>query len=205
MLMIGALLANIIIVILEFYALGHINGKRNILKYYTYLQNLLALIASLIFTVFGIIGMVFNRQIPEFVKGFRYIATCGLVATMFIFITFLGNGRKIAITDKDFCGGFSPKMANAILHYVCPLLSLISFVLLEREIPLCNGIWTGIVAIPSCAYWVIYLILSVTKKWEEPYQFSSPGKGNKFLDHLLYFILPLSFIAISFILWNAQF
>ena len=33
-----ALFINIVIVIFELYTLGHIKGKLNILKYYTYLQ-----------------------------------------------------------------------------------------------------------------------------------------------------------------------
>ena len=49
-------------------------------------------------------------------------------------------------------------MANIILHYICPILSLVSFLLFEREIKISNGIWTAIVAIPSCIYWITYII-----------------------------------------------
>ena len=53
--------------------------------------------------------------------------------------------------------------ATADKYGNCPILSLVSFVLFEREIPLSNGIWTSIVAIPSCLYWMIYIVLSLTK------------------------------------------
>ena len=197
-----AFIINLIIIICEFLTLGHIRGKRNILKYYTYLQNFIGLIVSLIFCICLIICIVSDRTIPEFVKGLRYTATCGLLATMLIFIAFLGAGKKIQITEEDFLFGFSPKTANIILHYICPILSLVSFVLFEREITLSNGIWTGIVAIPSCIYWIIYTVLSVTKLWEEPYNFASQGEKNNIGEILSILLIPLSFIAISFILWN---
>lgn len=199
-----AFIINLIIAICEFITLGHIRGKRNILKYYTYLQNFIALIVSLIFCICLIVCIVSGRTIPEFVKGLRYVATCGLLATMLVFVTFLGAGKKISITEDDFLFGFSPKTANIILHYICPILSLVSFVLFEREIHLSNGIWTGIVAIPSCIYWIIYIVLSVTKRWEEPYNFASQGEKSNMGEILSVLLIPLSFIAISFVLWNVK-
>ena len=202
--LIAAFIINVIIIICEFRTLGHIRGKRNILKYYTYLQNFIGLIVSFIFCICLIVCIVSDRTIPEFVKGLRYTATCGLLATMLIFIAFLGAGKKIQITEDDFLFGYSPKTANIILHYICPILSLVSFVLFEREITLSNGIWTGIVAIPSCIYWIIYIVLSVTKLWEEPYEFESKGEKNNIGEILSVLLIPLSFIAISFVLWNIQ-
>lgn len=199
-----ALFVNFIIVICELYTLEQIKEKRNIFKYYTYLQNLLALIVSLIFSVILIVCMATDRVVPEYVKGLRYIATCGLVATMFIFIAFLGAGKKISITQDDFLFGCSPKIANYILHYICPILSLLSFVLFERELPLSDGIWTSIAAIPSCLYWIIYIVLSATKSWEEPYNFSSQGDKSSLSEYLPFLLIPLSFIAFSFILWNVR-
>ena len=199
-----ALFINLIIVICELYTLGHIRSKWNILKYYTYLQNFLTLIVSVIFSIFLIEDMVCGRTIPEFVKGMRYVATCGLVAAMFIFIVFLGAGKKIAITEDDFLFGFSPQKANAVLHFICPILSLVSFVFGEREIHLSNGIWTGLAAIPSCIYWITYITLSVTKLWKEPYDFESQGEKSNAPAILSVLLIPLSFIAISFVLWNVK-
>lgn len=195
---------NLIIIFFEFLALVHIRGKRNILKYYTYLQNFLALIASIVFSVCLIVCLISGRAMPEFARGFRYVATCGLTATTLVFVVFLGAGKKIAITEDDFLQGFSPKTANIILHYICPILSLVSFVLFEREIELSNGIWTAIVAIPSCLYWISYFILSAAKLWDEPYDFASCGKKNNICEIMSVLLIPLSFIAISFVLWNVK-
>ena len=202
--LITALIINTVIVISEFVTLGHIRGKQNILKYYTYLQNFLALIASLIFSVCSVVCLISGRAIPESIRGLRYVATCGLLATMFMFIVFLGSGKKIAITEDDFLPGFRPVTANIIFHYICPILSSVSFLLFEREITVSNGIWTAIAAVPSCVYWIAYMILSLTNAWDEPYNFASPGKNGKIWDILSVFLIPFSFIGISFILWNMK-
>ena len=196
-----ALFINLIIIILELYTLVHIRRKTDILKYYTYLQNLLELFVSCVFCISLIVCMVYSREIPEFVRGLRYVATCGLAAAMFTFLTVLGAGKKIAITEDDFHKRLSPRFANAVLHYVCPILSLVSFLFFERELLLADGIWTSIAAIPSCLYWIIYIILSVTKSWEEPYAFMTQGAKSKLQEVLTFFLLPISFIAISFVLW----
>ncbi len=195
-----ALLLNVVIVLCEVYVLGHIKKKINILKYYTYLQNLFGFLSSMIM----IVGILREDTPEEYAKGFRYIATCGLVATTFIFVTFLGAGKKVALTDEDFLSGCTAKTANTILHYLCPALALMSFVFFEREINLSNGIWTSLAAAPSCVYWIMYAILSATKLWEEPYRFDYGRKNGKLFEVLTYILIPLSFIAISFVLWTVK-
>ena len=194
-----ALILNIILIGLELKVLISIKGKRNILKYYTYLQNFLSLITSIIFSLCLIFCLSSKKSIPEFIKGLRYVSTCGLLATSFIFLIFLRKENKNVITQDDLLFNFNPKLANIILHYLSPLLSLVSLVFFEQVIILTNGIWTALVAIPSCLYWLVYLILSATKKWDEPYEFSTK---NKFIEVLTFILIPISFIVISIILWN---
>ena len=80
-----------------------------------------------------------------------------------------------------------------------------SFVVFERQLPLTQSIWTGLTAVPSCLYWVVYLILSAAKLWKEPYDFTpANGRKNAFLEVLTMAALPLSYILISFILWNIK-
>lgn len=194
-----ALILNIILIGLELMVLISIKGKRNILKYYTYLQNFLSLITSIIFSLCLIFCLSSKESIPEFIKGLRYVSTCGLLATSFIFLIFLRKENKNVITQDDLLFNFNPKLANIILHYLSPLLSLVSLVFFEQVIILTNGIWTALVAIPSCLYWLVYLILSASKKWDEPYEFSTK---NKFIEVLTFILIPISFIVISIILWN---
>ena len=160
-----ALIINILIIILESYTLIKLKRKTDIFKYYTYLQNLIALVVSYIFVFYLLLNLINNNIIPEYTRGLRYIATCGLVSTTFIFVFFLEAGKKLSITEDDFKKGLSPKLGNMILHYICPLLSTVSFIFFEKEILLNNGIWTLIVALPSCLYWIVYILLWTTKKW----------------------------------------
>ena len=197
--LIVAVILNLILIGLELIVLISIKGKKNIFKYYTYLQNFLSVITSLIFSFGTIFCLSVSESIPEFIKGLRYISVCGLLATSFIFLIFLRKENKNVITQDDLLFNFNPKLANIILHYLSPLLSLVSLVFFEQVIILTNGIWTALVAIPSCLYWLVYLILSASKKWDEPYEFSTK---NKFIEVLTFILIPISFIVISIILWN---
>ena len=195
--LIVAVILNLILIGLELIVLISIKGKKNIYKYYTYLQNFLSIITSLIFSFGTIFCLSVSESIPEFIKGLRYISVCGLLATLFIYLIFLR--KENSITQDDLLFNFNPKIANIILHYLAPLLSLVSLVFFEQEIILTNGIWTALVANPSCLYWLVYLILSATKKWDEPYKISAK---NKFIEVLTFILIPISFIVISIILWN---
>lgn len=201
-----SLLLNLIIVGCEIWTLSKIREKINIIKYYTFLQNFLALIISSIFSVYLIMNIFREGTIPEFIKGMRYIATCGLISTMFIYVVFLSSKNKNLMSEKDFVSNFSPKKANFILHYFCPVISLLSFVIFERQIILTQSEWTGYVAIPSCLYWIIYAILSANNLWEEPYDLTSTmeKKKNNLIEILVMIAIPLSFILISYILWNIK-
>ena len=90
-----ALLLNIVVICCEIYTLKNIKNKIDILKYYTYLQNFLALIVSMIFCIFIIINIFFNIVIPEFISGLRYIATSGLTATTLIYVVFLSRNNNL--------------------------------------------------------------------------------------------------------------
>ena len=201
-----SLLLNLIIVGCEIWTLSKIRKKINIIKYYTFLQNFLALIISSVFSVYLIMAIFLNGTIPEFIKGMRYIATCGLIATMFIYVVFLSSKNKNLMSEDDFISDFNPKKAIFILHYFCPVISLLSFVIFERQIILTQSEWTGYVAIPSCLYWIIYAILSATNLWEEPYDLTSTKgkKKNKLIEISVMIAIPLSFILISYILWNIK-
>ena len=203
--LIVALVINLIILICETYVLIKVRRKRNIFKYYTFLQNFLTAIVSAVFIVYLILNILFSYQIAEYVKGMRYVSSCGLITTTIIYVLFLSSNNKNKLSDEDFVK-INPKIANVLLHYLCPVLSLLSFVIFEREIPLTNSIWTGLVALPSALYWLVYLILSLTKLWEEPYDLSSKKNGVKgvLLEIFTFILIPIIFIFVSFLLWQIK-
>lgn len=196
-----ALISNITLCACEIYVLNKLKRKNDIFKYYTYLQNFLSLAAGAVFTVCLATSLFTGRAVPEFARGLRYIASCGLLAAMLTYIVFLSNGKN-QLTEEDF-NAVSPQKANFILHYFCPLLSLLSFAAFERSLPLADPIWTSLAAVPSILYWIVYFILSAFKLWKEPYDFSS-DKKSAVPEALIFVLIPVSFIAISFILWQIQ-
>lgn len=202
--LVTALIVNLLIIILEVLVLIKVKKKVDIFKYYTYLQNFLTLIVSIVFSIFSIISLINKTEVNENIKGLRYSVTCGLVSTSLIYALFISKNKDNIMNENDF-NNFNPKLANLILHYIVPFLSLISFVLFERQIVLENSIWTILCAIPSILYWIVYLLLSITHLWKEPYNFSNnDGKKNSFLEVITFIIIPVSFILISIILWNVM-
>lgn len=202
--MIMVFLLNLIIIISEIYVLSRLKNKIVVFKYYTYLQNFICLIVSSLFLVYLVGDILFNMVIPEYVRGLRYIVSTSLLFASIIYSVFLSSNKNNRISDKDFIG-ISGKKANMILHYLCPMLSLVSFIWFERSISLDNSIWTLLVIIPSCLYWVIYLVLSICKVWVEPYDFSNKkGKKNVIFDILSVVSIPFIFVLISFIIWNLR-
>ena len=73
----------------------------------------------------------------------------------------------------------------------------------ERGTVLTDSEWTGYAAIPSCIYWAIYIILTVTHLWIEPYGLtaSRTEKKNHIVGILLLLAIPASFILISYVLY----
>ena len=182
-----------------------LKNKLSIFRYYTFLNSFIALIVSFIFSIFLINNIIYNNLVPEYIKGLRYVATCGLVATMIIYKLFLSNKSQNLISSDDFKAKTNLQKTNIIIHYVCPIISLVSFIFFERQIELLNSKWTLYTAIPSCLYWSVYLILSTLKLWEEPYDFSNNSKkNNQFKEMITYIGIPILFIVLSYILWNIK-
>lgn len=203
--LIVALVFNLIILICEIYVLIKVRRKRNIFKYYTFLQNFLTAIVSAVFIVGLILNILFSYQITEYIKGMRYVSCCGLVTASIIYVLFLSSNNKNKLSNEDFVK-LSTKTANVLLHYLCPVFSLLSFIVFEREITLTNSIWTGLAPLPSCLYWLVYLILSLTKLWEEPYELASKINGVKglLLEIFTLILIPIVFILVSFLLWQIK-
>lgn len=200
-----AFLLNLFLVLTEGATFLKVKNKLNILKFYTFLQNFIALLISVLFCGFAVREFLGYGTVPEFVKGLRYTATCGLAATMFVFAIFLAPRFKSGKSKShtDLFGGLDPKKANLLLHYLCPILSMVSFLFFERGTVLTDSEWTGYAAIPSCTYWVIYILLTGTHLWKEPYGLtaSRTEKKNHFIGILLLIAIPAFFILLSYVLY----
>lgn len=180
-----------------------LKNKKDIVRYYTYLQNALALGVSAVFCVSVVLSFLGIAPVPEWVRGLRYITTTGLCFTAAIYYAVLlpGKDNKNALSEEDFIRGYSPKTANFALHIFCPLCSLVSFAVFERSIPLTASYWTAFAALPSALYWCMYALLSALHLWQEPYTFTEK-KGASGV--LIFILIPFAYVLISFVLWNIR-
>lgn len=195
-----ALIINILIIVSEVYVLSKVKKKKDIIKYYTFINNLLCLIISIVFVI-GLVLYVLNYNYLDIIRGLRYVVTCNMMSVMIMYLLFIGNDKNNRLCNNDFINCFNYKIGNLFVHYICPLLSFISFIFFERDIYISNSIWTTIAAVPSILYWIVYGFLSSFKLWDEPYQFSS---NNKIVDIIKILLIPIIFIGISFVLWNIK-
>ena len=201
-----SLIANVLLLAIQTWALCGIRNKRNIFKYYTYLQNFISILVSTFFVIAVAADCMNVPRLLTAAKGFRYVATCGLVVTMFVF-TFLSitcRADKNRILCSDCKPGYPYRLVNIVLHYIAPVLAVISFLWFEKPIVLTDSLWTAIVAIPSILYWAAYLILTVTKKWDEPYNFSvSKSKAVNDIAQVSFVLLfAVLFVFTSILLWE---
>ncbi len=200
------LIANALLLAIQTWALCGIRNKRYLFKYYTYLQNFISILVSTFFVIAIVADCMNFPRLLTAAKGFRYIATCGLAVTMFVF-TFLSitcREDKNRIGRTDCKPGYPYRLVNIVLHYIAPVLAVISFLRFEKPIVLTNSLWTAIVAIPSILYWTAYLILTVTKNWVEPYSFSvSKSKAVNDIAQVAFVLLfAVSFVFTSILLWE---
>jgi len=184
--------------------LSKLASKTDILKYYTYLSNAIALVTSVVFIAVTFLNMFRGNTTPLWLKGIRFCATYMLVTTMFVFSVILLPRHKSGnlITASDFTSGLDPNLANLLLHYLCPLISVCSFLLLERQPVLAGSEWTLYGALPTIVYWSAYLLLTATRLWKDPYGLSTENQGvSSKSDTLLFLLIPILSMGLDYLLW----
>lgn len=186
---------NIIIILLELYVFKSIKRKKDIFKYYTFYQNLLLFLASIIYLVFMNINL-------DIARGVRYIATTGALTAAIIYFTLLSNNKKNRIQKKDVNKKYNPNFINFLVHGLCPALALLNTCYFESK-PYynVNDIWTALASLPSIIYAIYIMYFTITKKWDEPYEFKSK---NKFTSILSIVLIPIIFIFISYFVWQCM-
>ena len=120
--------------------------------YYTIISNILSAVASLLVLVFGL---------KYFVEVVRYLSVCLMVMTFFVTACILMPLSK----------GTRPFLykGNGLLHhFICPGLSVISYVFFENHVPM-HWMWLPVAV--TLAYGVIMVLLNHLGKVDGPYPF----------------------------------
>lgn len=164
-----ALILNIILVI--FGLIGVILASKeieNIFLFYTEDSNILAIISSLLFAIFLIVKKDI-KHIPTWVCTFRYVATCCLSVTMIVVITILIPSDNISYFDG--IKHFMLEGSMLFHHFLCPVISFISFTMFEgnEKLNKKKTIWFAI--IPTFIYGLLFTVLNILRIVDGPYPF----------------------------------
>ena len=139
-------------------------------RWYTQLSNLLMEIAACVWLFF----LLSRREAPRWVVRLKYTATCCITLTFFtvffIFIPMAGLSSWRLLL-------FGPR--GIFTHTLCPLISILTFVLIERDQPITRHD-TLLALVPTALYTLVLMPLCYFKLVEPPYPFLNV-RGQGFL------------------------
>ena len=165
-----AVLANLAIVLMEAWANLALWNQHPVFKdlviFYTHQSNFLALIASALFVLFGTVALFRDGRIPRLVKVFRLMCAVQLYITFIVVL--VGLGPMTALAGGDLFAMYGGPMF--VMHLMGPIVSLVSFVLLEGTPRLTLG--DAFLAIQyTWIYSIVMVILNAVGKVDGPYPF----------------------------------
>ncbi len=159
---------------------------RKLFRYFTMLSNLLSAAASIAVVIAWLCG-----GLPVWVQLLKFAGTAAVTVTMLTVLLLLA---PLSHEWKDFLSG-----AQLLMHLICPLLAIVSFLVFEKTRPMTAwAIAVGVapVALYGILYWYKVIFVPEERKWPDIYSFTRIGKWP------LICLLMLSGTAlISFALW----
>lgn len=195
-----SLVLNFIVLLLEIIGLiwNFTIDQFDSLKYYTEDSNILAFIVSLIFVIIGFILLKSKEPVmPKWVKYFRYISvTCLTVTFSVVLFVFPSMTTGLPALKKMMLEG--PMLFH---HFLCPVISLISFTLFEEELGF--SVKTVFIAvIPTIFYAILSSILNIARVLDGPYPFLKVYEQSIGVS-VLWFVVICggAFLLASIILW----
>ena len=120
--------------------------------YYTFISNAISAVASLLVLVFGL---------KYFVEVIRYLSVCMMVMTFFVttcILIPLSKGRL----------KFLYKGSGLFQHFICPVLSVVTYVFFENRVP---TYWAWLPVVVTLAYGVTMVLINNAGKVDGPYPF----------------------------------
>ena len=153
------IILNLLIVIFEIIGFILVFNELGIsaMEYYTEDSNLLLLISSSIFLIY----LLNNKKLPSWFKSLRYAAIVSTTLTLIIVLTVLSWTTNLGVYHLLFKGSM------LYHHTLCPILAILSFVLIEKyeRLNVIYGLCFTII------YAIILIFLNIIKIVEGPYPF----------------------------------
>ena len=144
-------------------------GKlREAFRFFTCQSNVLCAVSALAMAAAQLAG-----NVPRWVWTLKYIGTAGVTVTMLTVFLFLAP-----CTGKDWYQKLLKGTPNLLMHFLNPLLAILSFCLLERQqMSFLSSLWG---MLPVIVYGQHYLyrirFAPEEKKWDDFYRFGKAGK-----------------------------
>lgn len=151
-----SMLCNLLVIVLTVYSVrsffvtggeGNMTGMGSYcFHYFTVDSNILAAAVSLLLLIWQIAGLKSGKEPPAWVMTLKAIGAVAVGVTFFTVVLFLGPMMGYGAM---FAG------ANLFMHLVSPLLSMLSFILLERK-PKLRFRTTFLCVLPTLIYGAVY-------------------------------------------------
>lgn len=139
---------------------------RKLFRYFTMLSNLLSAAASVVVVIAWLCG-----GLPVWVQLLKFAGTAAVTVTMLTVLLLLA---PLSHEWKDFFAG-----AQFLMHLICPLLAIVSFLVFEKTRPMTAwAIAVGVapVALYGILYWYKVIFVPEERKWPDIYSFTLIGK-----------------------------
>lgn len=184
-----AVLANLALVLMEGWANLALWQQHPVFKdlviFYTHQSNFLALIASALFVLVGTVALFRDGRIPRALKVFRLMCTVQLYITFLVVL--VGLAPMSLFAGGDLFAMYGGPMF--VMHFMGPIVSLVSFVFLEGTPRLTLG--DAFLAIQyTWIYSIVMVILNAAGKVEGPYPFLMVD-ANPWWVSLLYAVVMI--------------
>lgn len=131
------------------------------LRFFTNLSNIFVAIVAVMIIVFTIRNLIKDQyDFPKWLINLKFVATTAVTLTFVTVVLFLSP--LFAINGHGYFSLFMHN--NFFLHFLTPVLAIISFVLFERKEPI-NFRTTFFAIIPTFVYGIVYIIMVVFLGW----------------------------------------
>ncbi len=120
-------------------------------RFFTEDSNILLCFTCLLYIIFAIRELVSNVKIPKWVKKLRFISTTAVTTTFMVVLLFLAPYTTIAYKTPFYSLFSLPNMF--FTHFICPILSTISFIFFEEVNEDVKNKWKD-------ALWVLTTVLT---------------------------------------------
>jgi hypothetical protein len=172
-------------------------------KFYTNLSNVLALFSSIFFIITTFVN---NNCLSKISKYLKFVSTIGLLITFVVVLFVLGPSGASKNGIEGYMNYIYPH-GLLFLHVLCPIVSIISFILFENHKDLDDIRWYLLAALYTFVYGIIVITIVYFTDIKSPYFFTdskSMGYLKTFIFGLL-FVLSSSIFAFSLVKLNKKF